>query len=236
MPAVRPGITDQLVPLIESLRSVERVLRTEPEEPVRMPLQFGQVIQERRSHPLHLGLYRFNSSNPGLCARRNLTGFHTIRRKSGGFLDLLRIADPGALISLGIWARRGPKRRYHFQIIFRHESPHRQFTFHHHGERRRLHTPHAQFIAISQRVGTRKIHAHEPVGPAAPPCRVGQRLVILARLDSVETLPDSLRRKRGDPQTANGFRTARRFVDVAENQLAFTSGICSANHAPHAGR
>jgi hypothetical protein len=54
MPAVGARVADQLVPFIESLRDIQGPLRTEAEQPVGVPLQFGQIVQRRRSHPLDL--------------------------------------------------------------------------------------------------------------------------------------------------------------------------------------
>jgi hypothetical protein len=48
MPAVGPRIREQLVPLVERLRGVERGFRGRAEEPVRVALQLGQVVEERR--------------------------------------------------------------------------------------------------------------------------------------------------------------------------------------------
>ena len=45
VPAVGARVADQLVPLVESLRHIQRLLRAEAEQPVGVPLQFRQVVE-----------------------------------------------------------------------------------------------------------------------------------------------------------------------------------------------
>src|ERR1022692_3858578 len=65
-----------------------------------------------------------------------------------------------------------------------------------HGKRGRLHAAHREIVVQRQRVGAREIHAHQPIGAAAPARRVGQRIVCRAVLQFAETFADGVRRKR----------------------------------------
>jgi hypothetical protein len=88
MAAIRARITDQLMPLIKSLCGVERMLRAEPEKPVRMPLQFGQIVQKRWPHALRFGLYGFNGGSPVFARATIWAGFNAIGWKPRGFLNV----------------------------------------------------------------------------------------------------------------------------------------------------
>ena len=90
-------------------------------------------------------------------------------------------AEPGALVRLRLRVRCGTERGHHFQIIFGHEVADGQFALHQHGQRGRLHAAHRKLFAIGQRIGARKIHAHQPVGAAASAGGIGQRIVVAAR-------------------------------------------------------
>ena len=54
MPAVGARIADQLVPFVQRLRDVERLLRAEAVQAVGVPLQLRQVVEQRRRHALRL--------------------------------------------------------------------------------------------------------------------------------------------------------------------------------------
>ena len=55
MAAIGSRITDQLMPLIESLGEVKRLLCAKAEQTIGMPLKFRKVVKQRRLHPLRLG-------------------------------------------------------------------------------------------------------------------------------------------------------------------------------------
>ncbi len=100
MPAVRPRIADQLVPFIKRLRKIQRLLRAEPEQPVRVPLQFREIVKRRRPHPLSLQLHRFDRRPTRTRPRHNQRGLDPVRRKPRRFLDVFQIPDPCPAIRL----------------------------------------------------------------------------------------------------------------------------------------
>ena len=54
--AVGSRIADELGFLVECLSDIESPLRAEPEQTVRRPLQFGEVVQQGRFLPSRFGL------------------------------------------------------------------------------------------------------------------------------------------------------------------------------------
>ena len=64
VPAVGARIADQLVALVKSLREFQCPLRAKAVQAVGVPLQFRQIIQQRRRHALGLRLDAIR------CARR----------------------------------------------------------------------------------------------------------------------------------------------------------------------
>ena len=201
MPAIGARIADQFVAFIQRLRHVQRLLRAEPEKPVGVPLQFRKIVQRRRRHALGLGFDGFDGRLPGTRPRRDAVGLFAIGRQAHGLLQRFLIrrpfSKPGSLISAVLRRALRVKRGHHLDVVFHHEFANRQFAFHHHGQRRRLYPAHRQiFFAVCQRIGARKIHAHQPVSPAPSARRVRQRIVLAAGPQRFETFTDGVRRER----------------------------------------
>ncbi len=129
-------------------------------------------------------------------ARYDVGWLFTRWRQPHRLLDIVDVAKPGSLIRSRVRKRFRTERRNHFQIVFRNKRADRQLPFHHHRERRRLHPPYRQFIAESQRVGARKVHADKPVGTASAPSGIGQGLVITGWFHRVEAAPNGFRSQR----------------------------------------
>ena len=237
--AIGARIADQLAALIERLRGFQGLLRAEAIKAIGMPLQFGEIVEQRRRHALRFGLDGSNVRRAYVRARHDPLRLFAIGREPHGHLDGIlrcrrdRLAEPGTLILL-IRDRR--ERRQHFHVIFRHEGPDRQLAFHQHGQRGRLHAANREFVVPRQRVGAREIHAHQPIGAAAPARGVGQRIVCRAVLQFAEALADGVGRERGNPEAAERLPACGGFVDVTENQLAFAAGVGGAHHRRHFGR
>ena len=81
MSAVRSRVADQLVPFIERLGQVQGLLRAEAEQPVGVPLQFRQIVQRRRCHPLDLGSDRFDGGRARARALDNPSSRLSVRRQ-----------------------------------------------------------------------------------------------------------------------------------------------------------
>ncbi len=236
MPAVGAGITDQFVTFVKRLRGIERLLRAEPEQAVGMPLQFGKVVKRRRTHAPRLRFHRFDGRLTGLRARDDLRGLKAIGVEAGGFLNFAYVANPGTLIRFGFRLARGPEGRHDFDVVFRHETADRQFALDHHRQCGGLHAAYAQLIPKRQRVGTREIHSHKPVGTAPAARGFGQRIVVRARTQLVETFANGFGGQGRNPQTADGLNAPRRFINVTENQFAFAPGVSCTDDAGDARR
>ena len=179
------------------------------------------------------GFDRFDGGLAGARARDDAA--RPPRHRAAGASESF-IAKPGALVDALLRCACRMERGHHFQVIFGNEAADGQFALHHHGQRGRLHAAHRKILVIRQRVGAREVHAHQPVGAAAPAGGIGQGIVIAAGPERIEPSADGVRRERRDPQAAHGLRALRRFVDVAEDQLAFAARVGGAHHLRNARR
>ena len=115
------------------------------------------------------------------------------------FLGRLLLAEVGALVSrggagvgalgllpVGRIARRG-ERRDDLQIILGDKTTDRQLALDQHRQGRRLYPADRKILAISEAVSARQIHADQPIGAAASPRGIGQRIVFRAWLELLET-------------------------------------------------
>ena len=163
--------------LIKRLREFECALRAERVQAVRVPLQFRQVIQQRRRHALglrfdlfDLRLTRADTFADGFrlfAVRRQASPPHPSARRPGGTMCLRTSRR---------LARR--ERRHDVPVVFGNEVPDGKLAFDDHRERRSLHAADRELFTAAERVCSRQIHADEPVGTAAPPGRVGERIVL----------------------------------------------------------
>ena len=80
-----------------------------------------------------------------------------------------------------------------------------------------------------QRVGPGEVHADEPIRAAAGPRRVRQVVEFAAGAQFPETVADSGRRQRRDPEAVNWLVTPRGFVDLPEDEFAFASRVSGAD-------
>jgi len=170
--------------LVEGLSEIESLLRAEPEPTVRMPLQFGEVVEQRRFLTLRFGLDRFDRSLPRSRALDNSPGLHAVVRQA--FLEHAQIG----MIRIGSAA--GAEGGMDFEILFDDETPDRQFPLYDHGQRWRLHAAHGKLFIECEGVGPRKIHTDQPVGPASSPCGVGQPIVIGAGTQRFKTFSNGI--------------------------------------------
>ncbi len=210
MTAIGTRIADQLVTLVEGLGDVQGLLRAEAVEAVGVPLQFGQIVEQRRRHALRLRLDGFDGCLSGAGARFDARGFFAVRREPHGLLERFLIgaggsavAQPGALVSLLRRGRLGMKGGLHLKVVFRHEAANGELPLDEHSQRGSLHAPHGKVFAIGEGVGAGKVHAHQPVGAAAAAGRIGEGIVVGARLQVVETAADGVRGERRDPEPAH---------------------------------
>ena len=120
------------------------------------------------------------------------------------------------------------KYRAHFFVVLWHEAADREFALDHHGEGRGLDPPHRQHlprVRLSQGVEPREIHSDEPIRLTAPARCVSQPVELAARAQVRKPLGDGLIGERGNPESLHRFVRTRRFVDEAEDQLAFAARV-----------
>ena len=178
--AVGARIADELVVLVEGLGGVEGLLRAEAVEPVGVALQLGEVVERRRRHALRLGFDRLDGRLAGAGPLRDAAGLLAIGGQAHGLLERLlsrasaALAKPGALIRVRLRGARRVKGGHHFA-----GSPRaRRCGW-------RVRAPPAwpasasarappRVLVVSERVGAREVHAHQPVGAAAAAGGVGQ--------------------------------------------------------------
>lgn len=221
-------------------------------EPVGVPLQLRQVVEERRRHPLLLRLQRFDDGPPGAHPVDDGLRLHAVRIQPPRLAHALEArgrhglairprAEPRALVQR---VRRNPLRPgreggHELQVVTRHEVADGQLALHHHGQRGRLHPAHAQHLSMApvrQRVQARQVHPHQPVRPAAPHGRGGQRFVFTAVREPAEAVLDGPLRQRRHPQPLYRLAALRRVVDVPEDKLALAPRVRCAHHRGHLRR
>ena len=249
--AVGTGIADQLLPLVEALRELERRRGGEAVEPVRVALQLGQVVEEGRGKHALAGLYglhRGASAERALCDARRLlavgrqaTCAQTPLGRIGGVLGaaLLRARLLQRRIEVGAVVARVPvgrlKGRYHLLVVLGHEAADGELPLHQHRERRRLHATDRERVAVGQRVRAGEVHPHQPVRPTATARGIGQRIHLVAVAQILEPGADGALGERRDPETADRFATRGGLVDVPEDQLPLAPRVRRADDLTHLG-
>src|SRR4051812_46624119 len=107
MPAVGARIADELVPFVERLSEVQRLLGAEAEETVGVPLKLGEVVERRRRHALRLGFDGLDGRFACAGAIDDEFGFVSFYWEPHGLLQRFLFAagvrtgaKPGSLISV----------------------------------------------------------------------------------------------------------------------------------------
>ena len=80
--AVGPRVADQLSPLVQLLGDLEGALRGVPEQPVRMALQLGEIVELRWRHAPHLAIDRLDTREPTRCALHDRLGLIAVGREA----------------------------------------------------------------------------------------------------------------------------------------------------------
>ena len=225
---VRARVRQQLVPLVQRLRDLERARRREPEPAVRRALQRGQVEQHRgrlvhgaRSHPLDARPHRIAGGAVCVVAGDDLVGERhrgEARELAVAPARLERVAGGGAQLDADLPVRA------------RHERADRLLALDQHRERGRLHAADRVQRVVAGHPAlrgdrARGVHADQPVRLRARPGGVSERVEVSPRPQRAEAAPDRLVGERRDPQPLHRQPRLRVLVDVAEDQLALAPGI-----------
>src|SRR5581483_5996142 len=184
---------------------------------VRVALQGGEVVEERRDLLLLLALDRLDDA---------LGPVHLLgdRRRP------LRVAEDARLLALepeaGVARVEG---RVDEPVRLRREGLDLALALDDHRERRGLHPAEGDDAAdpgtAAQRRGPRGVHADEPVGLAARARRPLEVRELPPRAEPLEAVPDRLLRHRADPEPLDRLVDPGELVDVGEDQLPLPPGV-----------
>ncbi len=238
--AVGARVAEELVPLVEGLRDIERLLRAHPEEAVGVALELGQIVEERRRS------LRVSASTERIAAlpERALATIAAASSPSGEPLALGRIvlvlvagrgrAKPGAFVGDVGGLSVFPDRReggQHLEVVLGHEVADGDLAIGDDGQRRCLDAADRDVLIERQAVRAGEVHPHEPVGPAPPLGGVGEAVVVGAALEAPEAVADRVGRERRDPESAHRLGALRGLVDVTEDELPFAPRVRGADDA-----
>ena len=242
-PRIRSRIGQHLVPLVKRLRQAKRVLCRKTKARVRVALQTGQIVKQRRHRsrrPAFLG------DDARLAQAFFPNGFrpHLVP-------EALRLELVVAVLAVGfgkffvepasgVLPRRRVERADDLPEIARHEFANPRFAFDHDGQRRRLDAANGRLektaeLGVERRHGARAVDAHQPVGFRPAVRGVGQRQHVLVFAKLREPFADGRRRHGLQPEPFDGLLRLGVLDDVAENQFAFAPGVAGVDQRVHVG-
>ena len=211
--AVRPGIGQQAL-FIQRLGVVKGLLGGEAEKPVGLPLQGGEVVQLGRLFGFLLPL---DGSTNGL-------------RSPAGRLDALRLGGVGEAVACRLHAAPGDMDDVIFLFL---EAGDFDLPLHQHFQGGGLDAAYGQGLVVQHREKPGGVNADQPIrlGPAQR--RLMQGVIVPARFQVGEALPDGAVLHAGNPQPLHGLGTARQVVDRAEDQFALPPGVAGVDNLAH---
>ena len=222
IPAVRTGIGNCLPLFIQFLCDLQRFVCCKTQLAVGISLQAGQIIQLRSKlllfFPADSTHDGFSSFDPGSNGIRLFFASDAGRK----LFFLYVFIKPHALII----AKAGTDSI----IFFRLEICDFMIPAHQNCQCRRLHTSNGQKHVETEGKGATGIHPYQPVCIGAGLGASIQSVVFRCRFQRIKAFPDGFIRHGRDPQTHHRLFTFGLTIDEPEDQFAFTSGICCANH------
>ena len=259
---VRARIGDQLALLVEGLRRLKRLVRRQPVAAVRLLLERGQVVQERRRDSLLAPSHLDDSprlprearhERAGLLLAAQTRGERRLspRRSALGPLGLALVGQPqlagpqlaavepaclpaDRLAPTGAAPQLRGERRLDQPVGRRHEALDLLLAPHHERQGRGLHSPQRQQAAAAGGVAAGGVHADQPVG-LRPTARGGsQGLELVPGSKSAQPGLDRARGERAQPQAARRLAAAGELIHVAEDQLPLAPRVAGVDHLVHA--
>ena len=226
MPAVGARVGDRLVLLVERLRKRQRALCAESVEPVGMPLELGQVVEQRRRLAAAALLHGLDIGPPGLGALKDLPRRLTIRRQPLLALPSLK-PEIHTAVALAI---SGLEVGVHLQVVFGHEVPDGLLALNQHGQGGCLDAPHRQHAGLFGRpraegVEPGEVEPDQPVRSLAAASGVRQSVEFARGPQAAEAIADRRGRQGRDPQTVHRLGRPGQVVDLAEDELALTTRV-----------
>ena len=226
--AVGARVGQQLVVLVERLRGRERLARRQTVQAVHVPLQLGQVVQQRRREAPRLGRDRFHLGAARAHAFDDPLRLDAVGRKPPRLGRRLLAAEPGAAVLAAV-SGLGGETADHLEVVLGDELADRLLALDEQRQRRCLDATDREELAARQRGGSRQVHADEPVGAGASVRGIGQRVEVRCRAQRRQAPADGVGRQRRDPQPADRTPAAGCGVDVAEDELALAARVRGAD-------
>ncbi|HMV68172.1 MAG TPA: hypothetical protein PKA64_15090 [Myxococcota bacterium] len=204
VPAVRAGVGQDLVGLVQALGRVEGALGREREPAVGLALQRRQVERQRR---------RLAALAPLLAGRTGAGGAHglehgvdprAVEHTAWTLVPILGVDHRGIVVAAGPRVAGAFERRVDLPVgrgLVREDLA---LALHEQAQRGRLHAPgrpHALLLAALQAASerARRVHADEPVPHAAQPGGVGEVVELGPRAQRREARADRVVRHRLQP-------------------------------------
>ena len=220
---VRTRVGERLVLLVEALRGGERAAGGEAEARVRVALERGQVVEERRllllRRLLELG------DRAGLAAHRGDDRLGLLR----GLQPRLRAGVEAAGVAAPGVAAGRLEGRVDEPVRLGLEGPDLLLAPGDQRQRRRLHAAQRDRAvergAQPDRRRARGVHADDPVRLGARARRLLEPRVVVARVQVAQRLADRGRGHRLEPEAVDGLLRPRLLERPGEDQLALAAGV-----------
>ena len=211
--AVRAGIGAELL-FIEGLQVVKRLLCGIAQRAVGIPLERGQVVEQRRFLRFLRALHRLD--------RDRLTG------AGGGKSVRLRFffelfGHGGKIAAAKIYRVKG----------FRAERPDLRLPLDDERQRRGHDAPHVEGAVVQHRKEPCGVDAHQPVRAGAAEGGLIQPVIFTPRTQLRKALSDGLVLHGGDPQPLHGLCAACHVVDGAEDKLPLAPRVAGVDDLGH---
>ena len=214
-------VGEQLVTLVERLGELEGALRAQPEPTVRSALERGEIEEQRRwlAHRACADALDHGGLRP-------IAGDDRVGHRGGREPRQLAVA-PDRRERL---AGTRPHLRPDLPVVARHERKDLPLALDDHREGRGLDATDRVERGVADLTPTSgdragRVHANEPVRLGARTRSVAERIELGARAQRREAASDRLVGQRRDPQALHRCAGAGELVDIAEDQLAFATGI-----------
>ena len=195
------------------MQIVQSLLGSVPQQPVGIPLEGGQVIQQGGILDFLPPLHRLDN------CFRTFTGIGN-SRCIGEILDSIRCCSEAAVQIHGVEPFRDKGRNF-------------RFSLHHQGQRWGHDPAHIQLGAVDQGEKPGGVDAHQPVGFGAAQGALVQSIEIYAGTEICKSFPDGFILHRGNPEPLHRLAASGQVVHRAENQLSLPSGITGVDQLAH---
>ena len=201
--AVRPGIGAELF-LIERLQIVQSLLGGIIEQPVRVPLQGGQIVKGRRVFCSFLSFHLCHCCFTLTVCNNHFRGFAV-----------------GHTLCVG---RKSAVQAHKIEGL-RHESRNFRLTLHQQGQRGGHDPPDGQCPTIEQGEKAGGIDAHQPIGSCAAKGGLVEAVILRSVLQMLKALPDGAVLHAGNPKAFYGLSAPGQGIGCTEDQFSLPSGV-----------